>query len=422
MKFKAIDLFCGCGGLSEGLFQTGKFDIPLHIDWDEIPLKTLNYRLKTKYKIKDSDSHVLKFDLQKVDELLNGWKGEHKYASNGIGGLFKRGELDAIVGGPPCQAYSLAGRIRDPNGMKDDYRNFLFESYVSLVAHFRPKVFVFENVPGMLSAAPGGTPIVERIQKAFSDINYSVIDDLGLAIFNCSDFGVPQERRRVIIIGFDNSYFGKKKASELVESFYFKLMPAYKVSTKKTVRDAIFDLPKLPINKGDDSEKISHVVKDFFPNHTPRFHSERDIKTFQLLAKDKETGQNKYSNTEALKALYTKLTGKESNVHKYGVQEWDKPSKTIVAHLYKDGLRHIHPDSKQGRSLTVRECARLQSFPDDFIFTESMGANYKMIGNAVPPLFASIIGKVVSKILEHELKDSKTSKQSSKKGQVELTF
>ena len=141
---------------------------------------------------------------------------------------------------------------------------------------------------------------------------------------------------------------------------------------------------------------MSHTVTSNFSNHLPRFHSKRDIATFKMLAKDKLSKKRQYDSTESLKKLYTELTGKNSNVHKYCVQEWDKPSKTIVAHLYKDGLRHIHPDPMQARSLTVRECAALQTFDDDFIFTESMGANYKMIGNAVPPLFARLLGEVLS--------------------------
>jgi DNA (cytosine-5)-methyltransferase 1 len=134
--------------------------------------------------------------------------------------------------------------------------------------------------------------------------------------------------------------------------------------------------------------------------HIPRFHSLRDIEIFKLLAEDIESGRREYTSTAALKKLYTEKTGKTSNVHKYHVCEWDKPSNLIPAHLYKDGLRHIHPDPKQARTLTVREAARLQTFDDDFEFGDSATDAYKMIGNAVPPKFACKVALAVAKLLE----------------------
>ena len=125
----------------------------------------------------------------------------------------------------------------------------------------------------------------------------------------------------------------------------------------------------------------------------------RDIAIFRLLAQDIESGMNQYVSTQALKQLYTEITGKESSVHKYHVIRWDEPSNTIPAHLYKDGLRHIHPDSKQARTITVREAARLQTFPDDFEFVTDTAADYKMIGNAVPPLFAKLLADSVYELL-----------------------
>ena len=111
-------------------------------------------------------------------------------------------EVDVIIGGPPCQAYSIAGRVRDENGMQDDYRNFLFESYVKMVYHFQPKAFVFENVEGILSAKPGGISIVKRVRQAFEEIGYEITQDLrGNALFDTSYYNVPQKRKRVIIFG-----------------------------------------------------------------------------------------------------------------------------------------------------------------------------------------------------------------------------
>ena len=134
-------------------------------------------------------------------------------------------------------------------------------------------------------------------------------------------------------------------------------------------------------------------------NHIPRFHSKRDIGVFQLLAEDIASGKMLYASIDSLKDLYTKVTGKKSNIHKYYVLRKYEPSNTIPAHLYKDGMRHIHPDPKQARSITVREAARLQTFDDDFEFLGPMMAQYKMIGNAVPSEFAKIIAKALFQII-----------------------
>ena len=148
--------------------------------------------------------------------------------------------------------------------------------------------------------------------------------------------------------------------------------------------------------------KKSHYVdceNNFIKNHEPRFHNSRDVEIFRLLAEDIKVGRYKYTHSEALKKLYTERTGKKSAVHKYNVLRLDRPSNTIPAHLYKDGLRHIHPDPEQARTITVREAARLQTFDDDYHFLASQGANYKMIGNAVPPKFAKKIALALAKVI-----------------------
>ena len=288
--------------------------------------------------------------------------------------------------------------------MRDDYRNYLFESYLKVVSHYKPKFFIFENVVGMLSAAPDGTPIVNKIKDAFDSAGYAVVDDFKTALFDVADFGIPQHRQRVIILGVNKSYFGKEDQGaphKIIKEFYESL--ASKRGITKTVRDAIGDLPVLRPNNAIlrlEGKKYSHspISSGGILNHTPRFHSERDIKVFKLLTEDIASGQNKYITTAALKDLYTTITGKVSNIHKFYVLRWDEPSNTIPAHLYKDGLRHIHPDPQQARSITVREAARLQTFADDFEFLGPMMAQYKMIGNAVPSAFATIIANVLKSI------------------------
>ncbi|HEQ8957241.1 TPA: DNA cytosine methyltransferase, partial [Streptococcus pyogenes] len=191
---------------------------------------------------------------------------------------------------------------------------------------------------------------------------------------------------------------------EILKEFYEIILPKYKSNRKTTVKDAISDLPKLFPLEHDinfNGRRTSYTLPEpFIQNHVARWHSERDKKVFKLLTTDIESGRNEYVSTEKLKELYMQITGKNSNVHKYYVLRWDKPSNLIPAHLYKDGLRHIHPDSSQLRTLTVREAARLQTFPDDYVFYGSNTETYKMIGNAVPPLFSKKLALALKEFLD----------------------
>lgn len=401
--YNFIDAFAGCGGLSEGFKATNQYKTLAAIEWEKPQVLNLINRLKTKWDYSNADEIVLRFDIQRTEELLNGWSNDKDYGSHaGLNSLIKNNEVDVIIGGPPCQAYSVAGRIRDENGMREDYRNYLFESYLSIISAYRPKVFVFENVPGMLSAAPGGVPVTTLIRDAINDLGYTIIDDLRAhAQINLAEYGVPQLRKRVILIGLRNDLY--ENPQETLLDFYSNILPKYKEDTR-TVRDSLTNLPRLyPLETVQKmgGKKLSHSYSEdtIVKNHIPRFHSARDIDIFRLLAEDIETGRNEYTSTEALRNLYTRLTGRNSNVHKYHVLRWDKPSNTIPAHLFKDGLRHIHPDPEQARSITVREAARLQTFPDDYEFISSAGDNYKMIGNAVPPKFAEKLALAILDIL-----------------------
>ncbi len=411
-KYNTIDLFAGCGGLMDGFMQEGAYNTLACVEWEKYPCQTLIKRLKEHWKHKNADKEVIRFDIQRTDELINGFD-DPKYGKNvGLKEIVKGKSIDIVIGGPPCQAYSLAGRIRDPHGMRNDYRNYLFESYIRILDYFKPRFFVFENVMGMLSAAPDGIPIVDKVQKAFQEVGYEVIDDFKKAVYDVADFGIPQHRKRLIILGVLKGHFKTSEngiimdsAKTILADFYDVIMPSFRDKAKlRTVRDAIGDLPIiLPLAEviRENGRKYSHapIESEGFLNHTPRFHSKRDQGVFKLLCEDLESERYEYVTTDALKALYTKVTGKISNIHKYYVLRWDEQSNTIPAHLYKDGMRHIHPDSNQARSITVREAARLQTFADDFEFLGPMMAQYKMIGNAVPSDFAKIIAMGLHKIL-----------------------
>lgn len=407
-KFKSIDLFAGCGGLMDGFEQSGFYDTLAVVEWEKAPCRNIKKRLEDKWNYKDADERVLNFDIQRTDELFNGWIADKKYGSHiGLDSIVNKNKgIDIIIGGPPCQAYSIAGRVRDEHGMKDDYRNYLFESYLKVVERYKPNVFVFENVPGILSAKPNDKNIIETIKESFDNAGYQILDDLKNAVIDFSDYGVPQNRNRIIIFAIRKDSYGYDNTLNLVKKFYTYYLPKYKVLKKVTVKEAIGDLPGLyPLNSDEkyNGKRISNSLPvPFFSNHIARWQSERDRKIFKILTEDIESGRFKYTTAEALKSLYTKHTGHKSNVHKYHVIRWNEPSNLIPAHLYKDGLRHIHPDSKQLRTITVREAARLQSFPDDYIFYGSNTELYKMIGNAVPPLFAKCLALAVKDFLETE--------------------
>lgn len=400
-----IDLFVGCGGLSEGFEQSRKYKMIGAVEWEPSPVKELRNHLKNRWGINDAEERVLQFDIQRTEELFNGWEDEKFGRSKGLDALVGSQQLDVIIGGPPCQAYSVAGRIRDEHGMREDYRNYLFESYLEVVQHYKPKVFVFENVPGILSAKPGdgSVKIIDLIQKAFADAGYVVLPNLSNAIIDMTEYGVPQNRKRIIILGVSKAYYGDK-AETMVEEFYSSYLPEYKVEKKATVREAIGDLPKLkPLDEpiSYSGRRLSHEIPvPLINGHISRYHSKRDIDLFRFLEEDIASGRKEYTNTESLKALYTKLTGKTSNVHKYYVLRWNEPSNLIPAHLFKDGLRHIHPDPEQARTITVREAARLQTFPDDYYFNCSQTDAFKMIGNAVPPLFAKKVAYAVYHLIQ----------------------
>jgi DNA (cytosine-5)-methyltransferase 1 len=412
-KLTYIDLFSGCGGLSEGFTMSRKFEGLAHVEWEVPMVETLRNRLNKKWKHSKEDSFkkVIHFDIQKTDELINGnWSAQSVkefgntndllVVKSGLNGIIGKQKVDLIIGGPPCQAYSIAGRAQDKNSMKNDYRNYLFESFVKVVDSFKPEVFVFENVPGILSACPGDIPVTKRIFDAFAKIGYIVRtpENQKNSVFTASDFGVPQKRNRVIIIGV-------KKESKIDLEVYYNAIKACTQNIQSiTVRDAIYGLPKiLPLKKQlkESNKNISHFCENHeIKHHEPRFHNERDVLIFKRWI---ATKMNDKDLNEKIK-FYNDLLDKNSKHAKYRNLEWDKPSPTIVAHLYKDGLMFIHPDKDQARSITVKEAALLQSFPNDYEFIGRQSDCYKMIGNAVPPEMAKHISNSIYNVLNNQFK------------------
>ena len=404
-KIKVVDLFSGAGGLLEGFMQSGLYIPQASVEWEKAPVDTLRNRLKTKWGISDANDTVIWFDMQRTDELFSGFDDEKYGKSKGLD-HYIGDKTDVIIGGPPCQAYSQAGRTKDEHGMKYDYRNYLFEYYLKAVDRYQPELFVFENVPGMLSAMPDGTPIVDLIKDDVQKIGYEIVEDIrNHALIDMSDYGVPQNRKRVILVGLKKNGNTYEECQQFLTEFYDKILPKYQSEKKISVEEAISDLPKaFPLKEPVYIKGIgrqSYTVPDGDPTwgHVVRFQNQRDIEIFGLLTEDIESGKNELQSADKLNEIYNKATGGNSKVHKYHVLRRDQPSTTITAHLHKDGLRFIHYDSQQSRTITVREAARLQSFPDDFEFLSTRGNQYKMIGNAVPPEFARRLSSAVRDFL-----------------------
>lgn len=397
-KYTFIDLFAGCGGLSEGFYREG-FKALAHVEINHFACETLRTRMKH-YGYKDIDKEVIEHDITAEDII--------EEIDNAVNGR----DVDMIIGGPPCQAYSTAGRVRDKVGMATDARNYLFESYVKILEHYRPKLFVFENVTGILSAKANGKAIFPQVIKALGK-EYKVIGDPDTILFNTANYGVPQIRKRIIIMGVRKDIDGIE-ANELyqnvIKTHYDPDMPEKergKLKKYVDVRQALGDLP--PVLPGEDASTDSFNYpcdnefltrignKGISPlmDHICRKNNDTDRERFRVMI------ENHWSFGEMRRAR-PDLEHEHARVfdNSYVVQWWELPSKTILAHIHKDGFQFIHPDYNQARTFTVREAARIQSFPDDFVFEGSRGEKYKQIGNAVPCLFAEALAKASKKTLK----------------------
>lgn len=392
-----VDLFAGCGGLSEGFLKSG-FKGLCHVDFDLHACNTLANRLKD-YNISEDEINntVLHKDLTEhssVDEIIK-CVGEEK--------------VDLLIGGPPCQAFSSVGRAQDPNSMKGDKRNYLYKHYIEILNKLKPKIFVFENVVGLLSSKPDGKHIFPLIVKEFKKKGYKVCDKRETIVLNSVHYGVPQIRKRVILIGVrDDLDINSEDIYNLIEQTHYSPDDGVDENLDKfrTIKDAISDLPAFLPGEGSEeisfksSSKNSYVKimreknNNKLYNHVSRKHNNLDRERYKLLS------ENKWQLKD-LQEVRPELVHYDPKhfVNRYTVQDFDKPGRTVVAHLYKDGNLFIHPDSKQERTFTVREAARVQSFPDDFKFVGARTHQYKQVGNAVPPLMSYQIAKAIKKVL-----------------------
>lgn len=395
-KYNFIDLFAGCGGFSEG-FYMGNYRSLLHLEIDKNACETLKERMRYyQYEENEVEKAVLCEDItnENILEITKEIIGDQR--------------VDVLVGGPPCQTFSSVGRAQDPDSMRNDPRNYLFENYLDILNFYRPKIFVFENVTGLLTAKPGGELIFPQILERMRE-TYNVIGDEDTVTLNSVHYGVAQIRKRVILIGVRNDIeLDPQEIYDRIEKTHYA--PDEEPSTLnryRTVRDAIEDLPSLLPGEGKEEidfkptkwneylDELRDKEFDKLYNHVARKHNEKDRERYRILSEN--NWQLKHLSDVRPDLIHhdPKHFG-----NRYTVQDYDKPGKTVVAHLYKDGNLFIHPDPSQERTFTVREAARVQSFPDDFKFVGARTHQFKQVGNAVPPLMAKAIAKAIREILD----------------------
>lgn len=406
-KFNFIDLFAGAGGLSEGFIEEG-FNSLAYVEMDQDACETLKtrevyYFLKNKNKL-DLYSKYLKKEISKEElyskvpqKIID--KVVHKAISKeNLNLIFDKigniKEVDLVIGGPPCQAYSLVGRARvgKENNSKDP-RNFLYKFYFEFLKKYKPKMFVFENVPGLLTA--GGGKYFQDMKNLFEEEYHISKDKL-----NSSNFGVLQNRKRVFIVGIRKD----------LDNFGFPDLKA--IENRWKVKEILEDLPKIQagesIEYGVYSKKPSSYLKesgirkedDILTDHISRPHNDHDKKIYSIAINKLKNEKTRFKYTDLPENMRTHKNLKSFVDRFKVVSDEENAAQTMVAHISKDGHYYIHPDLSQCRSLTVREAARIQSFPDNYYFEGSRTSKFKQIGNAVPP----ILGKQIAKGIKKQLK------------------
>jgi DNA (cytosine-5)-methyltransferase 1 len=403
-KLNYIDLFAGAGGLSEGFIKAG-YNPVAHVEMDEAACYTLKTRVAFHYLKSVGQIEIYKDYLKgkinrdklysfvpptEMETVINlSLKDENnEEIFKRIDSNLKEQKIDVIIGGPPCQAYSLVGRARSKDGMKSDSRNHLYLQYAKYLKKYEPKLFVFENVLGLLSAGE----YYKKMIDAFEALGYIIKPQ----VLNARDFGVLQNRKRVILIGH------QKDLCLCIPELKPERKEEYKVGV-------IFeDLPELFSGEGCDKngtykQAINSYLKaaglrngiEVLTQHVCRPHTNQDKEIYRIAVD---------SWQKAKRLSYTDLPA-ELRTHNNTSSFFDRfkvvadnitYSQTVVAHIAKDGHYYIHPDINQNRSISVREAARLQSFPDDYYFEgvkegKNRTAAFKQIGNAVPPLMAEKI-------------------------------
>jgi len=361
---KAIDLFAGCGGLSLG-FRQANFEIIKALEYDE--------NIAATYMNNHKDIPVIVDDIRNID----------------IDSIFQKSEADVIIGGPPCQGFSMAGaRIRQ--GFIGDPRNYLFKHYFEIVKKVKPKLFLMENVKGLLTMQKG--EIFNEIVNIFGNRSQLEGDVYNIEhrVVNAMNFGIPQNRERVIIIGALNGKFNLNELFLKTKRDIKKRYPEFFDSVN--VWDALSSLGK-DTKSGDvrnmavESNYQKYLMSNYkeTKNHKATKHSQKAIDRMKKI----KNGKNWTALDEDIKSVHSGAYGR---LEKMGVAptittRFDTPS----------GGNYIHPI--ENRTITPREAARIQSFPDDFIFYGTKSSICRQIGNAVPPKLSYFLANLVRRII-----------------------
>lgn len=411
--FTYIDLFAGAGGLSEGFISTGFRGIA-HIEMDKYAALTLKTRIAYHYLKRNGNLELYRKYIQrkisrdefysKIPSIEMNTVINEEISKKNLFRIFEKikenmrqlqvRSVDLIVGGPPCQAYSVIGRARDPHRKKFDRRKYLYQLYIEFLKEFRPSFFIFENVPGLLSTDNG--KLWQDVQEYFREAGY----EANHRVLNAHDFGVLQNRKRVIVIGWRkdiNAMYPEFEKDVNIDKFMvgeiFTDLPPIKPGERMYVGEYVSEPSEYLKTYGLRHEE------DILTLHIARRHNERDrqIYRYYIEAWINEKRRPDYDELpEKLKTHRNKAVFKD----RFKVVAPDLPySQTVMAHLEKDGHYYIHPDIDQLRSISVREAARLQSFPDNFYFEGPMTAMFRQIGNAVPPLMARKLAEKIKEMM-----------------------
>ncbi len=438
--FYAIDLFAGCGGLSEGFTQAG-FNVIAQIEMDGNACDTLRTR-HLYYELKKRHKHALynRFlkgeisrdyitglfpEIKKSIErsIIQAEFGEMKLrqlftAIDRAREYHNADRIHLVMGGPPCQPYSIVGRSRDPDRMELDKRHYLYEHYLKVLEYIQPDFFVFENVPGLITAEVKGEKIFKKMLDDFRNISPSYeiapsFDEYSRNprqyLLDSSNYGVPQKRKRIIFVGYKRSLLD---SNPKVKDVFKKLLkPRASRFWGYDVSSAIGDLPPLKPGCGSDGWHSVYPQREVSPyqskmrdnspgviNHKARTHMDSDLQRYRFFIEHHKNG-NGAATLSDLILERPDLTPSHRNLDEFSdrfkVQWWNRLASTVTAHIHKDGHYYIHPDINQCRSFTVREAARCQSFPDNFKFEGKRTEQFKQVGNAVPPLLAFAIARVI---------------------------
>lgn len=407
---KFLDLFAGAGGLSEGFIQAGYTPIA-HVEMDVAACYTLKTRaayhwLKANGNVELYDQY-LRGEIEREDfyakipeKILNSVMN-YEISNQTIPEIFEKvdfmlqGEkLDLIIGGPPCQAYSIAGRSRSETKMVGDKRNYLYKLYAEFLRKYQPKYFVFENVLGLLSAKDeDGTLHFDNMQKLFKEYGYST----EFKALNASDYGVLQNRKRIILIGKRGNYSG-----------FYPEIP--KEIFRNKVGELFCDLPAIHAGEG----VITPVATNHYAGkylymsgikerdgeevtfHQARPNTQQDLEIYRIVVDSWNKRRSRIAYPDLPEHLKTHKNT-SCFLDRFKVVAGNLTcAQTVVAHISRDGHYYIHPDIRQNRSITPREAARIQTFPDSYYFESVSGKPsrtlaYKQIGNAVPVRLANRI-------------------------------